>query len=130
MNFITNVGRNLAIVLDDRVRSDPVIKDRIPGGVASITGIRSDVEAKDLAIVLQAGALPAPINIIQEMTVGPSLGADSPALCPKDWVSILTIDRNSAYTPVAPFGGRRAALPSCDLTDSQFILIGIQGADR
>jgi len=72
-----NVGRYLAITLDDRVVSAPSIRERIPSGRASITGAFSDDEAKDLAIVLQAGALPAPINIIQEMTVGPSLGADS-----------------------------------------------------
>ncbi len=72
-----NVGRYLAIVLDDRVASAPRIKERIPSGRAQITGSFTDEEARDLAIVLQAGALPAPINIIQEMTVGPSLGADS-----------------------------------------------------
>jgi protein-export membrane protein SecD len=72
-----NVGRFLAIVLDDKVASAPRIKERIPSGRASITGNFTDEEAKDLAIVLQAGALPAPVNIIQEMTVGPSLGADS-----------------------------------------------------
>ena len=72
-----NVGRYLAIVLDDRVASAPRNKERIGTGQASITGAMSDEEAKDLAIVLQVGALPAPISIIQEMTVGPSLGADS-----------------------------------------------------
>ncbi|MCK4305497.1 MAG: protein translocase subunit SecD [Candidatus Eisenbacteria sp.] len=72
-----NVGRFLAIVLDDKVASAPRIKERIPTGQASITGSFTDEEAKDLAIVLQIGALPADINIIQEMTVGPSLGADS-----------------------------------------------------
>jgi len=72
-----NVNRNLAIVLDDRVASAPNIRERIPTGRAQITGSFTDQEARDLAIVLQAGALPAPINIIQEMTVGPSLGADS-----------------------------------------------------
>ncbi|MBD3237361.1 MAG: protein translocase subunit SecD [Candidatus Eisenbacteria bacterium] len=72
-----NVGRSLAIVLDDKVSSAPRIKERIPSGRASITGNFTDDEARDLAIILQAGALPAPVNIIQEMTVGPSLGADS-----------------------------------------------------
>ncbi len=72
-----NVSRQLAIVLDDKVSSAPVITERIGGGRASITGNFTDEEAKDLAIVLQVGALPAPINIIQEMTIGPSLGADS-----------------------------------------------------
>jgi protein-export membrane protein SecD len=72
-----NVNRLLAIVLDDQVVSAPRIKERIPTQRAQITGSFTDEEAKDLATVLQAGALPAPVNIIQEMTVGPSLGADS-----------------------------------------------------
>jgi len=72
-----NVGRLLAIALDDQVASAPRIKERIPTPRASITGAFTDEEAKDLATVLQAGALPAPVNIIQEMTVGPSLGSDS-----------------------------------------------------
>ncbi len=72
-----NVNRNLAIVLDDRVASAPRIQERIPTGRAQITGAFTDEEARDLAIVLQAGALPAPIRIMQEMTIGPSLGSDS-----------------------------------------------------
>ncbi len=72
-----NVGRYLAIVLDSLVASAPLIKERIASTQASITGNFTDEEAKDLSIVLQVGALPAEINIIQEMTVGPSLGADS-----------------------------------------------------
>ncbi len=72
-----NVGRFLAIVLDDRVASAPRIKERVPNGRAQITGNFTDEEAKDLGVVLQAGALPAPVNLIQEMTVGPSLGQDS-----------------------------------------------------
>jgi preprotein translocase subunit SecD len=72
-----NVGRNLAIVLDGKVFSAPVIRERIGGGNASITGSFDIKEARDLAIVLRAGALPAPIRIIEERTVGPSLGRDS-----------------------------------------------------
>jgi protein-export membrane protein SecD len=72
-----NVGRQLAIVLDGRVASAPVIQDKIRGGRASITGSFTDQEARDLAVVLRAGALPAPVNIIEERTVGPSLGRDS-----------------------------------------------------
>jgi len=72
-----NVGRLLAIALDDQVASAPRIKERIPTPRAQITGSFTDEEAKDLATVLQAGALPAPVNIIQEMTVGPALGTDS-----------------------------------------------------
>jgi preprotein translocase subunit SecD len=72
-----NVGRQLAIVLDGFVHSAPVIRERIPGGVASITGNFTIKEARDLAIVLRAGALPAPVTLIEERTVGPSLGRDS-----------------------------------------------------
>jgi len=72
-----NVNKRLAIVLDNTVYSAPVIRDRIPGGVARISGNFTTDEAHDLAIVLRAGALPAPVNIIEERTVGPSLGSDS-----------------------------------------------------
>lgn len=72
-----NVGRLLAIVLDGRVYSAPQIRERISGGVASITGSFSFQEARDLAIILRAGALPAPVQILEERTVGPSLGRDS-----------------------------------------------------
>ncbi len=72
-----NVGRRLAIVLDDVVRSAPVIRERIPGGQAQITGGFTYEEASDLAIVLRAGALPAPVKVIQNITVGPTLGRDS-----------------------------------------------------
>jgi preprotein translocase subunit SecD len=72
-----NVGKHLAIILDGNVHSAPVIQERIPSGQAQITGQFTAEEAKDLAIVLQAGALPAPVQILEERTVGPSLGADS-----------------------------------------------------
>lgn len=72
-----NVKKRLAIVLDDNVYSAPVIQERISGGEARITGNFTTEEARDLAIVLRAGALPAPVNIIEERTVGPSLGSDS-----------------------------------------------------
>jgi preprotein translocase subunit SecD len=72
-----NVGRRLAIVLDGTVYSAPVIKERISGGKVSITGHFSIDEAHDLAIVLRSGALPAPVEIVEERTVGPSLGRDS-----------------------------------------------------
>lgn len=72
-----NVGRNLAIVLDGKVFSAPTIREKIGGGRASITGSFDIKEARDLAIVLRAGALPAPIKIAEERTVGPSLGRDS-----------------------------------------------------
>jgi SecD/SecF fusion protein len=72
-----NVNKRLAIVLDDIVQSAPYIQERIPHGRARITGQFSAEEARDLAIVLRAGALPAPLKIVEERTVGPSLGRDS-----------------------------------------------------
>jgi preprotein translocase subunit SecD len=72
-----NVNRKLAIVLDRHVYMAPVIKVKIPDGRAIIEGTDNMEEARDLAIVLRAGALPAPVQIIEEQTVGPSLGADS-----------------------------------------------------
>jgi preprotein translocase subunit SecD len=72
-----NVNKRLAIVLDNSVYSAPVIQEKIAGGQARITGRFTDAEARDLAIVLRAGALPAPVNVLEERTVGPSLGADS-----------------------------------------------------
>ena len=72
-----NVKKRLAIVLDNKVYSAPVIQEKITGGQARITGSFTTDEAHDLAIVLRAGALPAPVNILEERTVGPSLGSDS-----------------------------------------------------
>jgi len=72
-----NVGKRLAIVLDGNIHSAPQIRERIPSGRAQITGGFSTEEATDLAIVLRAGALPAPVQVLEERTVGPSLGADS-----------------------------------------------------
>jgi len=72
-----NVGRNLAIVLDSTVYSAPVIKTKIPFGQAQITGSFTMEEARNLAIVLRAGALPAPLTLEEERTIGPSLGQDS-----------------------------------------------------
>ncbi len=72
-----NVGKRMAIVLDDIVRSAPVIREKILGGSAQISGSFTHEEATDLAIVLRVGALPAPVDIIQNMTVGASMGQDS-----------------------------------------------------
>lgn len=72
-----NVGKRLAIVLDNTVYSAPQIRERISGGKASITGGFTMDEAKDLAIVLRAGALPAPVKVVQNITIGPTLGQDS-----------------------------------------------------
>jgi len=72
-----NVKRRLAIVLDDTIYSAPVIQERISGGEAQITGSFTAEEASDLAIVLRAGSLPAPVKVIQNVSIGPSLGQDS-----------------------------------------------------
>jgi len=72
-----NTGKRLAIVLDEVVRSAPVIREKILGGSAQITGSFTYEEANDLAIILRVGALPAPVSIIQNLTVGASLGQDS-----------------------------------------------------
>ena len=71
------VGRQLAIVLDNQVYSAPVIRTKIPDGEAYIEGSFTIDEARLLAVVLRAGALPAPVSIIEERTVGPSMGRDS-----------------------------------------------------
>jgi len=72
-----NVKKRLAIILDNTVYSAPVIQEKIAGGNAQITGNFTMDEAKDLSIVLRAGALPAPMKMLQNVTVGPSLGRDS-----------------------------------------------------
>jgi preprotein translocase subunit SecD len=72
-----NVGRNLAIVLDGVVSSAPTIREPITGGRGQITGRFGFEEAQDLANVLRNGALPAPLKLMEERTVGPSLGQDS-----------------------------------------------------
>jgi preprotein translocase subunit SecD len=72
-----NVKKRMAVVLDSTIYSAPVIQERIAGGRAQITGTFTTQEANDLAIVLRAGALPAPLKIVQDLTVGPSLGQDS-----------------------------------------------------
>jgi len=73
----SNVGRQVAIVLDNKVHMAPNIREKISGGGTLIEGFANINEAKDIAIVLRAGALPAPVDIIEERVVGPSLGADS-----------------------------------------------------
>ena len=72
-----HIKKRMAIVLDGKVYSAPVIQDRIAGGKASITGSFTTEEAQDLAIVLRAGSLPTPVTVLEERTVGPSLGQES-----------------------------------------------------
>ncbi len=72
-----NVGRNVSVVLDNVVYSFPTVIERIPSGRTSISGLESREEAQDIVTVLKSGALPAPVDIVEERTVGPSLGAAS-----------------------------------------------------
>ena len=72
-----NVGHLFAIVLDNKIISAPIIREPIPGGSGVISGHFTTQSAQDLALLLRAGALPAPIKILEERTVGPGLGADS-----------------------------------------------------
>ena len=73
----TNLGKQLAIVLDGKIISAPVIRDTIASGSGQISGGFTFQSATDLALLLRSGALPAPLNIIEERTVGPDLGQDS-----------------------------------------------------
>jgi protein-export membrane protein SecD len=72
-----NVGRRFAVVLDNQILTAPVIRDAIPGGHGQISGSFDAKSATDLAVLLRAGALPAPLQVVEEQTVGPELGADS-----------------------------------------------------
>ena len=72
-----NVGKQISIVLDGNVVSAPVVQERISGGNAQISGRFSTAEAQRLAIMLRAGALPVPVDVLENRSVGPSLGADS-----------------------------------------------------
>ncbi|MFZ5427260.1 MAG: protein translocase subunit SecD [Thermodesulfobacteriota bacterium] len=72
-----NLKKRMAIILDGKANSAPVIQSKIPGGKGQITGNYSENEARDLAVVLRAGALPAPVNVLEQRTVGPSLGQES-----------------------------------------------------
>ncbi|TIT42793.1 MAG: protein translocase subunit SecDF, partial [Mesorhizobium sp.] len=73
----TNVGRLFAIILDNEVISAPQIREPILGGTGQISGSFTVESANDLAVLLRAGALPADLTIVEERTVGPSLGSDS-----------------------------------------------------
>ncbi len=73
----SGIGKRLAIVLDDKIISAPVIREAIVGGGGQISGGFTFQSATDLALLLRSGALPAPLNIIEERTVGPDLGQDS-----------------------------------------------------
>ena len=72
-----NIGRQFAMVLDNKVISAPVFNQAIPSGQAQISGSFTIKEANELALLLRAGSLPAPLTVVEESIVGPSLGADS-----------------------------------------------------
>lgn len=72
-----NIGKQVAVVLDSQVYTAPTIQDKITGGRSQITGMANQAEANLLAVILKAGALKAPVRIIEERVVGPSLGEDS-----------------------------------------------------
>jgi len=72
-----NVGHRFAVVLDDKVISAPVIREAITGGRGQISGNFTVASANDLAVLLRAGALPAPLTVVEERSIGPELGADS-----------------------------------------------------
>jgi SecD/SecF fusion protein len=72
-----NIGRSIAIVLDDLVYSSPNVQNEIPNGRSSINGNFTSEEAGDLANILKAGKLPAPTRIVEEAVVGPSLGKEA-----------------------------------------------------
>jgi len=72
-----NLKKRMAIILDGKANSAPVIQSKIPGGRGQITGRYTESEARDLAVVLRAGALPAPVNVLEQRTVGPTLGQES-----------------------------------------------------
>ncbi|MBP2649533.1 MAG: preprotein translocase subunit SecD [Firmicutes bacterium] len=72
-----NVGKRIAIVLDNQILTNPTVQEAIPSGKAQITGNRSLEEAHNLAILLKSGSLPVKLNIVETRTVGPTLGQDS-----------------------------------------------------
>jgi preprotein translocase subunit SecD len=99
---VNNVGQRLAIVLDNKVISAPVINSPIVGGIGIIEGGGFTIESvQDLSLLLRAGALPAPLNILEERTVGPSLGADS--ILAGKFASILGVILVGLMMPIAYF---------------------------
>lgn len=94
-----NVGKIFAMVLDDKVISAPRINTPILDGTGSITGSFTVQEAQDLALLMRAGALPAPLNVIEERTVGPGLGADS--IVAGEHATIIAIIMVAAFMLIA-----------------------------
>lgn len=117
-----NVGKSIAIVLDDYVRSYPTVNGEITGGRSSITGLESVEEAKDLANILKSGKMPAPAHIIQEEIVGPSLGQE--AINSGLWSFVIAFILVLAY--MLFFYSKKAGLTAnMALVANLFFLIGI-----
>ena len=99
-----NIGKRFAIVLDGEVISAPVIREAIPGGVGQISGNFTFETANDLALLLRAGSLPAPLTILEERTVGPSLGKDSIDSGAKAGIIALFLVAIYMFAVYGPFG--------------------------
>ncbi len=119
-----NVGRQLAIILDGLVYSSPVIREAIGGGQATISGGFSIPEASQLAIVLRSGALPAPLSVLEERTVGPTLGKES---IQKGMVAIL-IGFIAICIFMSIYYGKSGTLASVSLGLNLFLLVAILSA--
>ncbi|MEL7588891.1 MAG: protein translocase subunit SecDF [Prolixibacteraceae bacterium] len=117
-----NVGKSIAILLDDYVRSYPTVNGEITGGRSSITGLESVEEAKDLANILKSGKMPAPAHIIQEEIVGPSLGQE--AISSGLWSFVIAFALVLIY--MLFFYSKKAGLASnLALIANLFFLIGV-----
>ncbi|WP_445678576.1 protein translocase subunit SecD [Radicibacter daui] len=131
-----NIGHQLAIVLDDKVVSAPVIQSAITGGSGVISGSFSVQEANDLALLLRAGALPAPLTVLEERTVGPGLGADSIAageiasgigLAVVVVFMVLSYGRFGVYANIALVANIVMLLAALSLLGATLTLPGIAG---
>ncbi|MAF47078.1 MAG: protein translocase subunit SecD [Rhodospirillales bacterium] len=131
-----NVGRPFAIVLDKAVISAPVIREPILGGSGQISGNFTVLEAQELALLLRAGALPAPLTILEERTVGPGLGADSIAAGKVASIvgmilvvifMALSYGRFGLYADVALFANMILILGALSLLQATLTLPGIAG---
>ncbi|MBC6416958.1 MAG: protein translocase subunit SecD, partial [Rhodospirillales bacterium] len=117
----SNVGRRFAIVLDNVVISAPVIRDAICGGSGQISGSFSRQEADQLALLLRAGALPAPMTVIEERSVGPGLGADS--IAAGEIASVVSVALVVIF--MAAVYGRFGLLADCALIMNLIVILGV-----
>lgn len=131
-----NVGRLFAIVLDGKVISAPVIREPIMGGSGIISGTYTVESANDLALLLRAGALPAPLTVAEERTVGPSLGADSIAAGTRAFLlgivlvmgfMLLAYGRFGIYSDIALVMNMILILAALSLFQATLTLPGIAG---